>query len=237
LPKISVKGSTSTFVHLNLERAGEMQRTKSIPNILAIVASCLLLEIAVPSPAAVAAPVVDMSGRSSSLSMGGSGQLVLKASQLDRWRSVKARQHVQSRGSEWRQLLASIRGRGNLLQRVNTVVNRVRYVSDPQDRWQTPSEFLRNGGDCEDYAIAKYMLLRAVGISSSSMRIAGLAARPGLAAHAVLIVSTGHGEVVLDNQRAGVYALTNATTSRVVYAVNDTKWWISLGNNGSLAAR
>jgi predicted transglutaminase-like cysteine proteinase len=108
-------------------------------------------------------------------------------------------------------------------------------VPDSQDRWLTPTEFVRRGGDCEDYAIAKYLLLKSLGVSSSSMRIVALGARPGIAAHSVLVVDSPKGPVVLDNQRRTVYPLARAQISRTVYAFNDSSWWIPVNAFSTLA--
>lgn len=42
---------------------------------------------------------------------------------------------------------------------INSQINKVKYVHDIKDVWKTPKEFIKNGGDCEDYAIAKYLYL------------------------------------------------------------------------------
>ena len=55
------------------------------------------------------------------------------------------------------------------LEYVNKLWNRKRYVSDKMnfkkdDYWQTPYQFSRLGGDCEDFAIAKLLTLQELGI-------------------------------------------------------------------------
>ena len=53
----------------------------------------------------------------------------------------------------------------------------LRYQTDIQlwkqnDYWATPLETLGRGlGDCEDYAIAKYISLRALGVSDDKLRL------------------------------------------------------------------
>jgi predicted transglutaminase-like cysteine proteinase len=111
-----------------------------------------------------------------------------------------------------------------LLQKVNAYVNtHIAYVPDASDTWLTPTEALRQGGDCEDYAIAKFLLLRSAGISAARMKIVALRAQPGSAAHAVLVVD---GAQVLDNESQKVYRLSLRVTERVAYAFNESKWWI-----------
>ena len=73
---------------------------------------------------------------------------------------------------------------------VNRFVNNRRYSHDRPRRmegadgearlkshWQTLGEFLARGGDCEDFALAKYFLLREFGIPAPDMRRGG-GARP-----------------------------------------------------------
>lgn len=63
------------------------------------------------------------------------------------------------------------------LERVNNFFNRLPNVSDMRqwhvnDYWATPFELLIvNGGDCEDFVIAKYFSLRELKISERQMRI------------------------------------------------------------------
>ena len=63
------------------------------------------------------------------------------------------------------------------LKTVNDFFNKIKYLSDKKvwkkkDYWASPFEFLGVGaGDCEDYAIAKYFALRAVGISDKKLKI------------------------------------------------------------------
>jgi predicted transglutaminase-like cysteine proteinase len=61
---------------------------------------------------------------------------------------------------------------------INRAVNlSIRPMSDlaqhgVEDRWTSPLETLTAGaGDCEDYAIAKYVALQAVGISKTDVRL------------------------------------------------------------------
>ncbi len=64
------------------------------------------------------------------------------------------------------------------LNTVNTWVNFIRYKSDMtnygvSDYWATLYEFVgRNAGDCEDYTIAKYYILKNLGIDPHRMKFA-----------------------------------------------------------------
>jgi len=75
-------------------------------------------------------------------------------------------------------LLVGLKGKSELLKLnfVNTWVNQIKYESDKKlygvnDYWATLYEFVgKNGGDCEDYTIAKYYILKALGVSPKKMK-------------------------------------------------------------------
>lgn len=60
---------------------------------------------------------------------------------------------------------------------INAHFNRVRFMTDIEhwgvsDYWATPAEFIAsNGGDCEDYSIAKYFALKELGVPIERLRI------------------------------------------------------------------
>ena len=63
-----------------------------------------------------------------------------------------------------------------LLVSINAMGNRIPYRDDAanwgvEDYWATPAEFVaKDAGDCEDYVIAKYYSLRALGVPGSALR-------------------------------------------------------------------
>jgi len=77
---------------------------------------------------------------------------------------------------------------------VNRFVNKRRYRDDrPQapairNEFRTLFDLFRNGGDCEDFAIAKYLLLRELGFSKEELRIVITRVRSSRDHHAVLAV-------------------------------------------------
>jgi len=64
------------------------------------------------------------------------------------------------------------------LNAVNTWVNYIKYASDKKvygvsDYWATLYEFVgKNKGDCEDYTIAKYYILKSLGVDPKKMKFA-----------------------------------------------------------------
>jgi predicted transglutaminase-like cysteine proteinase len=151
------------------------------------------------------------------------------ASQMSKWQELASR-HQARRGAAWTATIARLRAapQGGLLQAVNAEINKARYVSDQQnwgkaDYWAAPADLLARGGDCEDFAAAKYFALKELGIPASRMRM--LITRD----HAVLVVDTADGPVVLDNLRTQTYRLNSSLVSRAVFALNDRTWWVSVG--------
>lgn len=94
---------------------------------------------------------------------------------------------------------------------VNRQINgAVRYTSDldqhgEADRWSSPLATLASGrGDCEDYAIAKYVALREAGVGVDDLRIALMRNRINGQDHAVAAVREGTRWLLLDNRHSGL---------------------------------
>ena len=87
------------------------------------------------------------------------------------------------------------------LDRINQSVNqRIRPVSETalEDVWSLPLEEGRRDGDCEDYVLEKRRLLIGEGLPAEALSIAVVETRRDQP-HAVLLVETDNGEIVLDN--------------------------------------
>lgn len=91
------------------------------------------------------------------------------------------RQLIHRRLSGWKHMLESRENHARddfaKLKLVNDYVNQTPFTCDAaqwcvEDYWATPIEFLANhGGDCEDFAMAKYFALRALGIADQQLRL------------------------------------------------------------------
>ncbi len=69
------------------------------------------------------------------------------------------------------------------------------------DRWSPPLEtFTTLRGDCEDYAIAKYVALRAAGLARQEIRLVVVRNDAGKQHHAVVAVRLDGDWVILDNR-------------------------------------
>jgi predicted transglutaminase-like cysteine proteinase len=133
---------------------------------------------------------------------------------------------------EWIKLLEEVRGKPPEYQlgKINYYMNRHRYIIDPinwgvRDYWAVPAQFFRKDGDCEDYAIAKYMSLRALGWDADKLRIIVLQDLNLRIAHAILAVYMVDKVLLLDNQISIVVDSRQVRHYKPFYAVNENGWW------------
>ena len=121
------------------------------------------------------------------------------------------------------------------LARVNNFFNQVRFLDDidhwkQKDYWATPLEFLiSNGGDCEDFSIAKYYTLRELGVDIDKMSIAYVKALELNQAHMVLTYYDTPNSVplVLDNLIADIKPASQRPDLLHVYSFNGDNLWLS----------
>ncbi|MCH8684066.1 transglutaminase-like cysteine peptidase [Pedomonas mirosovicensis] len=134
----------------------------------------------------------------------------------------------------WSVLMEGLKGldRKAQMRLVNDTMNRVRYVTDQEnwgvaDYWETVDQFLARGaGDCEDFAIAKYMALKAAGFSPDEMRIVVLQDLNLGVPHAILAVREGNQWLILDNQIKQIMPDTAIVHYRPIYSINEKFWWL-----------
>lgn len=115
------------------------------------------------------------------------------------------------------------------LDAVNKYFNRIRYGTDTaiygrRDYWASPAEFIaRDFGDCEDYSIAKYTALRALGWSAESLLIVIIRDLKNSIDHAVLAAKFDDQWYVLDNRSHRVLTPSEVPFYQPVYAVNENQ--------------
>jgi len=133
----------------------------------------------------------------------------------------------------WGRMIDALRGKDRMeqLRSVNRAMNERRYITDPinwgvPDYWASPFQFLRKNGDCEDYAIAKFEALRAIGVPNEDMRIVILQDLNLRIGHGILVVYVGDRAWVLDNQIRNVVQADTIRHYRPVYSVNEEGWWM-----------
>jgi len=134
---------------------------------------------------------------------------------------------------EWKALLQSAQDK-NLRQKLNAVndwANTHAYIIDQinwglEDYWETPFEFMSVNGDCEDYAIAKYYSLRALGVPEDRLRIIIVQDfNLGGIIHAILGVYDNDELLILDNQIKQVMPARKIYHYRPIYGINKDWWW------------
>lgn len=157
-----------------------------------------------------------------------------------KWTTVMARfeQQMSTQGSSprvqmWKKAMQDLRGKSaeEQIAAVNSYVNQVTYIEDKanygkSDYWATPIEFFARGGDCEDFAIAKYASLRALGFRADQLRIAIVQDKLKHVAHALLIVYTPEGSFVLDNQDKRVRYAQDVNRYKPIFSINSNSWWL-----------
>jgi predicted transglutaminase-like cysteine proteinase len=143
----------------------------------------------------------------------------------------------------WRRMLEQARPLeiDDKLHSVNQFFNRrLRFTTDQAawgmaDYWATPLEFMHQGqGDCEDFAIAKYVSLLMLGVPSDKLRLIYVRARFGSA-------SSGNSEVhmvlgyyadpagepqILDNLVNSIRPATTRTDLSPIFSFNSQGLWV-----------
>ena len=84
---------------------------------------------------------------------------------------------------------------------------------------------MQNSGDCEDYAIFKYVSLRLVGFKPDDLRIVVLNDTLRGLAHAVLAVYLADGVYILDNVTNAVLPQDRISQYVPYYSLNETARW------------
>ena len=126
----------------------------------------------------------------------------------------------------------------DMIQKVDDIINSYDYVADitnwgVSDYWETPVEFFAHGGDCEDFAIAKYAWLRSLGVAEERLRIAIVYDRIKDMPHAVLILDINDKAMILDNQIKDIRDSNATTRYRMVYSINRLGWWFPKKSEGN----
>src|SRR5437879_4391793 len=161
-----------------------------------------------------------------------------------KWRGVEAdmakeqavldrcREHAEScpsHAAQFLRLIEAVKSKsgGARLDEANRAVNAaIRYVSDyaqhgEADRWSAPlATFATAKGDCEDYAIAKYVALREAGFPEGDLRIVLVRDRAVRQDHAVLAAHLGDRWLFLDNRRSELLVDSDASSFTPLFAIN-----------------
>ena len=121
------------------------------------------------------------------------------------------------------------------LKRVNDFFHQARFVDDrilwhKQDYWATPVEFLgKFAGDCEDFAIAKYLTLRMLRVPEKKLFLTYVKAIRLRQAHMVVTYFPKPLSVplVLDNINPRILPATQRRDLVPIYSFNGRGLWLA----------
>ncbi len=148
--------------------------------------------------------------------------------------------------NQWREMLAKSQGKPEAEQiiRINDFFNRrIVFEDDPviwgkPDYWATPLETLGRGmGDCEDFAIAKYVSLKSLGIPIDKLRLTYVRAQLGgyggsvSQAHMVLAYYPlpNQEPLILDNLISDIRPASQRNDLFPVFSFNSEGLWVGNG--------
>jgi len=151
---------------------------------------------------------------------------------LDNYRLIKHNNLQTSRTNAWKKFVHHLKDESPTKQilKVNLWLNSYPYKQDnwaynTSDYWSTLGEFLDNGGDCEDFAIAKYLTLKYLGFDPNKMKIAIVYDTYSGTDHALLIVHHHNQTYVLDNRENMTVQNHYADRYKAYYAFNEKQLW------------
>jgi len=152
---------------------------------------------------------------------------------------------AKNRLTEGRNLVTSAKNKSlperEKLELANNFMNQTPFLSDlehwgKEDYWATPIEFLStNGGDCEDFSIAKYFTLRALGVPDDKLRTTYVKELVIYnEAHMVLAYfPTPDAEpLILDNINKSIRPASSRTDLLPVYSFNGSGLWLAKEQTG-----
>ncbi|BCN92469.1 hypothetical protein THMIRHAM_02540 [Thiomicrorhabdus immobilis] len=121
------------------------------------------------------------------------------------------------------------------LELVNNFFNQVQFIDDivhwnKKDYWATPLEMLAtDAGDCEDYSIAKYFTLKALGVPESKLYITYVKAIRLNQAHMVLTYFKTPKSIplVLDNINKRILQASSRKDLVPIYSFNGDGLWLA----------
>ena len=144
---------------------------------------------------------------------------------------------ARSRLTAWEDLIVSDNSQTDLekLEKVNQFFNMMEFVDDidhwrVKDYWATPIEFIgTQGGDCEDFTIAKYFTLKAMGIKDEKLNLTYVKSITYNVHHMVLAYysSPGSEPLILDNIVKDIHPASKRTDLLPIYSFNGTGMWLA----------
>lgn len=155
------------------------------------------------------------------------------------YRSKRASPEAKDILIDYEKFMNSVKNRSKIdkMNLVNSYLNSLNAVFDgnaDDDYWSSRGEFLsQGGGDCEDYAIAKYYTLKDLGIKSKDMCLLVVKEAYSGFYHMVLGVWLNGSKVpkILDNLSFKILPLTKRIDLIPKYCINESSYY-KIDKNG-----
>ncbi|NQV46825.1 MAG: transglutaminase-like cysteine peptidase [Rhodospirillaceae bacterium] len=133
---------------------------------------------------------------------------------------------------QWMKYLSKLKGQEPMaiIEAINTRMNKAKYITDnnnwgQKDYWASPGEFMARFGDCEDYAIIKFLSLKALGFKEDQLRVVAVKDLNLKVGHAILVVFLNGKTYVLDNQIKQVVEAQTIRHYQPVFSISFKTWW------------
>jgi len=151
-------------------------------------------------------------------------------------------QQAAKRGKALNQLIKRLQGKSvqTKLREVNRFFNQFTYVTDIKqwgvnDYWATPEEFIgTQRGDCEDFVIAKYFVLRKLGVADKKLYLTYVKYLKKNVAHMVLsyFKRPSSNPQILDNYNPAILRGSERKDLLPVYSFNASKLFLTNSSAG-----
>jgi predicted transglutaminase-like cysteine proteinase len=153
---------------------------------------------------------------------------------------------ITRRLMEWQDLIVNNKNTADQdkLKKVNQFFNQLDFLNDidhwgEEDYWTTPVEFIAcQTGDCEDFSIAKYITLYAMGVPEEKLSLTYVKSLKYNAHHMVLTYYSKPDvePLILDNFVDIVKPASERSDLIPIYSFNGTSLWLAeLRGRGKLA--
>jgi predicted transglutaminase-like cysteine proteinase len=148
---------------------------------------------------------------------------------LDHCREGAGAEACPSYAAQFLRVIKAVKAKSgrDQLDEANRAVNMaIRYMSDyaqhgEADRWSAPlASFATGKGDCEDYAIAKFVALNEAGFPRDDLRLVLARDRSVRQDHAVLAARLDGHWLILDSRRSDLINDSEVTNLTPLYAIN-----------------
>lgn len=153
-------------------------------------------------------------------------------------------ERAAKRGTAWLNLMIpdSDSLENENLEKVNRFFNSFHFIDDIKlwgvnNYWATPVEFIGvNGGDCEDYSIAKYFTLLELGVADEKMRITMVKALQLNQYHMVLAYYDTPASIplILDNIDGEIKPANERNDLIPVFSFNGSQLWLNKERGSSV---